>query len=181
MLLTRCLVCGFEVLALFILSDTRKNSKKGLFLWHGKTLLAFQREGLKRRSRTALSTLSMLSSEPGKEMGDPGRSYGVIPGGEELAECWVCAGRGLSVRSSPPRLRGIISSSQCHWSKTEFSMVSLCCLHLHLHLHKRISYPLDRQTELHKVKSSPLIKVTVKESNLLGVFFSSRIMGFILK
>lgn len=121
--------------------------------------------------------------ESGKERGDPGRNSGVIPLGEEslltlLGLCWQ---RTRCQILSP---RGIIRSSQCHQSTTGLfygECLLPCCLHLHLHLHKRISYPLDRQTELHKVKTSPLIKVTVKQSNLLGFFLFSQNYGFYLK
>lgn len=64
-----------------------------------------------------------------------------------------------------------------------FSMVTLFCLapSPFTSAQKDIPIPPDSQTELHKVKTSPLIKVTAKQSNLFGVFFFlfSRIMGFL--
>lgn len=178
--------------SLFILSDTRKNSKKGLFLWHGKTLLAFQREGLRRRSRTALRTSTLSTSahrvwEGEREFwqelwGDP---CWPPTGGGELAESWVCVCRD-SVSDPLPQVSGeSLGVLSTPGSRQNFSMVSLGCLAAFISIYictKGYSYPLGRQTELHKVQTSPLIKVTVKQSNLVWFFFSSpRMMGFILK
>lgn len=171
MLLTRYLVCGFGVLALCLFWVIwGRIAIRVYFLWHGKTLLAFQREGLKRRSRTPLRT-STLSRPSMQSLGRWEVVLAGTMGWSLLASpwrrracwvCWVCVGRGLVVRSSPPSLTGIIRSSQCHCSKTElFYGESLlpCCLHLHLHLHKRIFiFPLTGRQNCTRLKPAHWLK-----------------------
>lgn len=129
-------------------------------------------------------------TEPGKERGDSGRNCGVIPAGFALEEgsllgllglCW----QRIGVRFSPQvpgESLGVLSTPG---TRQNFSIVSLCCLAASISISictEGYSYPLNRQTELHKVKASPLIKVTVKQSSLFwGFCHFSRNYGFYLK
>lgn len=194
-LLTWYLVCGLSACRLFILSDTRKNSKKGLFLWCRKTLLAFQREGSKAWSRTPLmtSTSSVLSSKFGQEREMIleattalwGHPFCLPTGGRELAES---VGFVLAENSVLDNLPWVLGESLGVLSATgarqKFFMVSLSCtcfFHLHLHLHKRAYSPLTGIQNCTRLKPAHWLKWQLSKVICLGFFSPPRIMGFILK
>lgn len=189
MLLTRYLVCGFGVLALCLFWVIWRRTARRVY-FYGMGRLSWHSKGKDWRDLGLQWGPALCPPELpefGKERGDPGRSCGWSLLDSHcrkwlslLGLCW----QRTRCHILSPALREILRSSQGHCSKTEFfcgeSLLPFC-LHVHSHAQKNIPIPPDRQTELHKVKTSPLIKVTVKQSNLAFFPSSPRITGFFLK
>lgn len=155
----------------------RNNSKKGLF-FYGMGRLSWHSKGKDWRDLGLQWGPALCPPELpefGKERGDLAGAVGDpcwIPTAGSGWVCWLCAGRGLGVTSSPQLSGESLGALRATAARLNFSMVSLCCLSasMSIYMHKRtFPFPLTGRQNCTRLKPAHWLKWQL--SKVIWVFF----------